>query len=438
MCSSSTDDPPPPAKKPVADAPLSLLATLERRFRVVTFVGTMLPTMAALLLQFVTFAVTARGLGVEQFGRYTAVLALAAIGVELVGLGGADLLVRGVARERRSFARYHGHMLLLIACSLPLVVALGVWLGLVPLQMRISGWLLAAALAAEIASARMSASLELVMVAHGDAVRAGWVRLIAAASRLLLALLFFVALAQHALDAWIGAVCLLSVVLCAACVLATRRLYGAARWQWLRGEWATGVAFSAAQLARSLQSNLDRLVLARFADEAALGTYGAASRVLQLGLFPLQVVTRILYPKFFVHGAQGLHAARRFAWRTATPAMAVVGVLACLAVVLAAELVPALLGKDFAQSTHTTMVLALALPFIALQYPPADALTGAGRQGLRAMLSAAAALGFGLLLLAGAHWDGVNGVTWAFVGGHALLAAVLWGATFVCADAPPT
>ena len=98
---------------------------------------------------------------------------------------------------------------------------------------------------------------------------------------------------------------------------------------------------------------------------------------------------------------------------------------------------PALLGKDFAQSTHTTMVLALALPFIALQYPPADALTGAGRQGLRAALSAAAALGFGLLLLAGAHWNGVNGVTWAFVGGHALLAAVLWGATFVCADAPP-
>lgn len=31
----------------------------------------------------------------------------------------------------------------------------------------------------------------------------------------------------------------------------------------------------------------------------------------------------------------------------------------------------------------------------------------------------------------------VNGVTWAFVGGHALLAGVLWGATFVCADAPP-
>lgn len=418
----------------MAEAAISWLGTLERRFRVVTFARTMLPTMGALALQFVTFSITARGLGVEQFGKYTAVLALAAIGVEWVGLGGADLLVRGVARDKRSFAAYHGNMLLLIAATLPLVVVAGLAVGLGPMQMRIGGLLLAAALTAEIASARMSASLELVMVAHADPVRAGWVRMVSVGTRLCLALLFFVALDRHALDGWIAAVCVQSALLCVGCAIAGHRLYGAATWHLLRGELGTGVAFSAAQMARSSQGNFDRIVLARYADDSVLGAYGAASRVLQLGLFPLQVVTRILYPKFFVHGAQGLHACRRFALRTATPAMLAVGLLACGCVVLAAELVPAILGNDFAQSTRTTMVLALALPLIALQYPAADVLTGVGRQALRAAISAAAAVGFGLLLLAGAHWDGVNGVTVAFVAGHALLAAVMWGAAFACRE----
>lgn len=410
---------------------IAILNTLERRFRVVTFAGTMVPTMAALALQFVTFAITARGLGVEQFGCYTAVLALAAVGMDLVGLGGADLLVRGVARDRLRFAAYYGNMLLLIAGTLPLVVALGIWVGLGPMQMRIGALELTAALVAEIASARMSASLELVMVAHGDVVRAGWVRVVAVGTRLGVALLFFVALGHHTLAGWIVAVCLQSALLCLAYAVAGSRLYGSPTWRLLTGELATGAAFSAAQVARASQGNVDRLVLTRFADDAALGAYGAASRMLQLGLYPLQIVTRLLYPKFFVHGAQGLAASRRFAIRTAAPATLAVGVLSCLGVVMLAEFIPTILGKDFASSIGTTMVLALALPFVALQYPAADALTGAGLQGLRASISGAATVVFALLMLAGVRWDGVSGLSVAFVGAHALLAAVLWSSTWL-------
>ncbi len=413
---------------------IATFATLERRFRVVTFAGTLLPTMGALALQLVTFTVTARGLGVEQFGLYTAVLALAAVGVELVGLGGSDLLVRGVARDRGRFTAYYGNMLLLIVVTLPLVVGLSMGVGLGPMQMRIGALELAAALVAEIASARMSASLELVMVAHGDTVRAGYVRMVAVATRLGVALLFFVLLGQQGLAGWIVIVCAQSALLCVVCTVAGSRLYGSPRWGLLSGELRAGAAYSATQVARVSQGNLDRLVLAHFADESALGLYGAASRVLQLGLFPLQIVTRILYPKFFVHGAEGLAASRRFALHTAAPALLTVGVISCLCVVMAAELVPVILGKDFTQSTRTTIVLAFALPFIALQYPAADALTGAGQQGLRAAITSVATLGFGLLMLAGARWDGARGLSMAFVGGHALLAAVLWSATFLSCD----
>jgi O-antigen/teichoic acid export membrane protein len=413
----------------------ALLARLEQRFRVLTFVGAMLPTMGALALQFVAFTFTARGLGVEQFGRYAAVLALAAIGVELVGLGGADLLVRGTARNPASFARYYGNMLLLVAGTLPWVVLGGMGIALGPMEMHMGLLALAAALAAEIASARMSTSLESVMVAHGDTVAAGWVRMAAVLTRLAAAVVFFVVLDRHDLDGWIAAVVAQSALLCAACIVVGSRLYAAPHWALLRDELSTGAAFCVSQVARASQGNMDRVVLARFADEAALGAYGAASRVLQLGLFPMQVVTRILYPKFFVHGAKGLRASRHFALRTAAPAMLAVSVLSCLALLVVARFVPVVLGKDFAQSSHTTMLLSLALPLIALQYPAADALTGAGRQALRAGIYTAASVGFGLLLVAGARWGGVFGTSLAFIGGHGLLAAILWCATFVCRDA---
>jgi len=415
----------------------TLLADLERRFRVLTFAGAMLPTMGALALQFVTFTVTARGLGVEQFGRYAAVLALAAIGVEFVGLGGADLMVRGTARNPASFARYYGNMLLLIAGTLPWVVLAAIAVALGPMRMQMSLAALAAALTAEIASARMSTSLESVMVAHGHTVAAGWVRMSSVLTRLSAAVLFFVVFDGRDLDHWIAVVVAQSVLLCGTCLFVGRQLYAPPQWNLVREELPTGAAFCVGQLARALQSNMDRVVLARFADEAALGAYGAASRVLQLGLFPMQVVTRILYPKFFIHGANGLRASRQFALRTGAPAMLAVGLMSCLAVLLVARFVPEVLGKDFAQSSRTTMLLSLALPFIALQYPAADALTGAGRQALRAGIQTVSSVGFGLLLATGARWDGVFGTTLAFICGHGLLAAILWAATFICRDAPP-
>src|SRR5689334_13263064 len=124
-----------------------------------TFARTMVPTMGALALQFVTFAITARGLGVEQFGRYTALLAIVGIAVELVGLGGADILVRAVAREREAFRRYYGNMLLLGALTTPLVVAVGVAVAVGAMQTTVAWLPLVAALVAEILIARMSASL---------------------------------------------------------------------------------------------------------------------------------------------------------------------------------------------------------------------------------------------------------------------------------------
>jgi len=409
------------------------LARLENRFRLWSIVSTLVPTMGALGLQLLTFALTARGLGVEQFGRYTALLAIVAVGVELIGMGGADLLVRAVSRDAVRFGAYYGNMLLSIAFTLPVAVVIGTVAATGIMRVDVAWPLIALALLAEIGLARVSASTELVMVAHGQTARAGWVRVATVVARLLAALLFFLIWQRHDLDGWIVLLAAQSVLMMLFYAWLGARLYGMPRCVLLSAEMKSGLLFCVNQGARAMQGNLDRMVLSRFADADALGVYGAASRILQLGLFPMQVMTRIFYPRFFQHGAHGLAASRGYALRVA-PAMFGTGVLSAAAVACAALLAPRVLGHDFAGSVEVTVGLAAALPFIALQYPAADALTGAGRQGMRAAIYSLSAIGFGFVLVAGVWIRGVPGLIGAFVFAHFLLAAILWAAAFVCKD----
>ncbi|WP_062218561.1 lipopolysaccharide biosynthesis protein [Aureimonas sp. D3] len=409
---------------------------LEARFRIVTFAGTLVPTVSALGVQLVAFALTARGLGLEAFGIYTALLAVSALSVELVGLGGADLLVRGVAREPERFASYFGNLLILTGLTLPLVVLGGVWVAHGVMESPLPVLFVALVIGGEILIGRAAASLELVMVAHRQTVRAGAVRFATAFVRLLAAAIFFAALGRSDLEGWIEVAFLQSVITTALYLALSIRLYGRPRAVLLTRDLWTGLSFCLNQASRSSQGSLDRIVLSRFADAASVGIYGAASRVLTLGLFPLQVVTRMTYPNFFVHGGRGgIAASRRYAL-SVVPVMLGVGLAACGAVSLAGFLAPAVLGRDFESIVGVTAALSFSLPLMALQYPAADALTGAGYQGLRAVLSVTAAFGFGIIMAFGARLDGIEGLVIAFLSCHALFAAVLWTAAFRVRDRP--
>jgi O-antigen/teichoic acid export membrane protein len=391
------------------------------------FLSVLGPTAVALGIQFLAFAVTARGLGVSAFGEYAAILGLASIGVELVGLGGADLLVRAVSRDATRFSPFFGNMLLLIALTLVPVVLLCLYVAVFQVQSTLPPMLILMALTAEITIGRMSSSVELAMVAHSQPFRASCVRMTTAIVRLLLAMGYF--WLASSLTGWIEAVLVQSLLLSGVYLVVVTQLYGRPVMELQTRELKSGVAFCVNQSARSMQGNIDRVILLRFADPAVLGAYAAGARMLLIGLFPLQVVTRILYPQFFRHGENGIAATRRFAFKS-LPAMLATGVFASAAVAGVGYFVPALLGKDFAGASQSSMLLGLSLPLIALQYLAADTLTGAGLQHIRAVIYAIAAAAFGLLLSLGARLGGVEGLIAAYLVSHALLAITLWIVAF--------
>ena len=395
------------------------------------FVGALGPTGVALILQLGTFTITARGLGLDGFGQYAALLGLCVIGAEIIGIGSADLLVRAVSRDRNRFPAYFGNMLIIIAVTIVPTTILGMAIAMFVLFADLDPLHLAMLLFGEMLISRIAASTELVMVAFGHVARASLVRLATAGTRLIAAIAYFSFAA--ALSGWIEVAFAQAMLLAICYLVVTVYLYGPPRFRVLRHELGTGAAFGVNQAARASQGNLDRVILARFAENSPVGIYSAGARMIQLGLFPLQVVTRIYYPRFFLHGEDGIAASRAFAIRC-LPVFLITGLLAAFSVAAAGLGLPFLLGAEFASSSETAMLLAFAMPFIALQYLAADALTGAGFQKLRAGIFAAAAVGFGFTLAAGAKLFGIEGVIAAFVLMNAVLALILWAAAFLVND----
>lgn len=381
------------------------------------------PTAIALGLQFVTFAVTARGLGIGAFGLYSAVTAIAAILIEVLGFGTNDVMVRGVARDPDSFAGYFGLMLLFFGATFAPVLLVGVGLLAYGAGLALPLGVIAVGLAGEMVAARFSSSAEAILVAHGNPAGAAMVRLVTASTRLAAALGYFAV--ARGLAGWVWVVLGQSLLL-AGCLFAyVGRRYGWPRWQWSTRELGAGFAFALNQTARALQGNVDRLILARFVDPAVLGAYSAGARLLMVGLFPIQVLTRMFYPDFFRHGVGGIAATRRYAL-SRVPAMAATGLGSFVAVAIAAQLLPGVLGHEFQASRHAALLLAMALPLIGLQYLAADTLTGAGHQGLRALLALLASAGFGLGMVLGVRLlGGVTGVVVAFIACHALFLLAL-------------
>jgi O-antigen/teichoic acid export membrane protein len=385
------------------------------------------PAGSGALLQLATFVLSARALGPEAFGLLAAVYAVSVIATDIAGLGGDAAMVRATALDPAAFPGAWGHALVLAAISwVPVVLVatvLAAWLSAPALAMTT----VAALVAGEVTVGRTAAAAELAMIARGEPVRASLVRVVTAGSRTLVAVLLFGVLSSRSPSAWAAATFAQSMLVSGALLVAIRCLYAAPILALEREALVFGGLLMLNNLARTLSGAADRIVLAILLSPVQLGLYASGSRPLLLGGLLNQAVTRLYYPRFFVAAASGSRPLNVLT-RRAGAVLALVGCLAFLLVSGLAQLLPVLLGPAFSEAATVGTLLATACPFIALQYPPADALTASGRQGLRtAIYLVATAAGAGLLALL-AVLMGLGGAVLAFVVTQVALSAALWTA----------
>jgi O-antigen/teichoic acid export membrane protein len=201
-------------------------------------------------------------------------------------------------------------------------------------------------------------------------------------------------------------------VLTATAVLYTTiRLLGRPRTDFAsaRADARTGVFISVALSARSLQTDVDKSILARSASADAAGVYTAAFRLAYMACMPIFSILLALQARIFQKGHVGGLAGTVRALRP----LVIAGGSYCLLVAgllyLAAPAVPWLLGNSYRLSTEILRWLCLLPLFLVFQTVCSAALSGADQQrrmGLLQALTAGTSLLLNLTLVPNFGWRG--------------------------------
>jgi O-antigen/teichoic acid export membrane protein len=148
--------------------------------------------------------------------------------------------------------------------------------------------------------------------------------------------------------------------------------------------------------------------MGRLGSLEATGVYAAAYRLVDMAFLPVGSLLIVTYARFFQHGVQGVRATARYARRLLALG-ASYGFTASLGLYLLAPALPHILGEQYRESVAAVRWLSVLPLLKAVHYFGADALTGAGYQGVRTMVLvvvAAANILLNLTLIPAYSWRG--------------------------------
>jgi O-antigen/teichoic acid export membrane protein len=362
------------------------------------------------LVQALYFICVARALGVEGYGAFLSVTALAAILLPYVGWGAGNLMVQHTARDASVFRAWWGYAIEITLATGALALLLATAVGALLLPRSVPLGLVLSVAAADLIFLRLLDVAAQAYQAFERLRRTAQLQVLPSAFRLAAAALMLLLAGRSSPLLW-GVLYLASTAVCAVLVVAlvsvelgTPVLRRSVRLQQSR----TGFFFAVGQSAQGIYNDIDKTMLARLGELSAVGLYGAAYRMVDVAFVPVRAVLFAAYARFFEHGRTGIEATFAFA-RRLVPGAAAYSVAAGLALYLAAPLLPLVLGREFESTVQAVQWLSV-IPFLrALHYFAADTLTGADRQGVRSAVQVSVALanvGLNLALIPRYSWRG--------------------------------
>ena len=365
--------------------------------------------LTAMVLQAVQFLLLARTLGASEYGSFAAINALITMAIPLAGLGYGNVMLMTVARDRSAASVQLGN-------SLAVTVALGVILiGLILVAVKLlygpKGNLLLALLIgfSELVLVRSSLVAGQFFQSVDKVRRLSLINVSISACRVIAIGGLWLADRPQAIN-W--AMCSTALVLVMAFihVPAAARAAGGLRFcvKRLRAQLADATYFAMGTTAKAAYTDLDKVMLGRFAPSAELGIYTTAYRLVVIAFTPVRSLLDVAASRFFKSGESGVSHSFALSLRLIKVSVPY-GLLVGLALFFMAPLVPLLLGPSYAQSADVLRWLA-PLPIIqSIHYVLSDALTGAGYQRLRTQIQfviLAVYAGLGLWLIPGHGWHG--------------------------------
>jgi len=379
------------------------------------------------------YILLARLLGSTEYGIYVGAAALVSILSQYSPLGSHSVFLRYVSPEPSNFAPYWGNILVTTFTLSSLFVAFLTWAG--PRLAHSCSWTLVLCVALgdclcsqlTLAAGRVFQAFEAMRITAS-------LNLLVNLLRALLAGLMLWRLHHATARQWVVAALLVSTIAaCTALTLVTKR-YGQPRFSktLLRQRTGEGFVFALSYSTTSIYNDIDKAMLGHYGMNAANGIYTMAYRAIDIACLPYSAIQAAAVPRFFQKGLNGVDSTAEYAIRI-VKRTAPITLLTTAAMLVAAPLIPHLMGRSFTESVSALRWLCLLPVFRSFQYSAGDALTGAGHQKLRLGSQAtAAAFNFATNLYLIPHY-GWLGAAWASLATDGLLAvfnwAVLWWLT---------
>ncbi len=380
-----------------------------------------------LIIQAGYFIIIARSLGVQQYGAFAAVTAMVAIFSPFVGLGCGNLIIKNVARNPELLDESFGNGLLLTLVSG--IASVGIVIG-------ICRWVLPNTIAVTVilmvALADLACNRLIILVASAfQAVerldKTAQLNVLMSGARFLGIAATAVVVRHPTAELWSTVYAAATGVAAAISLLSATSLVTSFQFNLHRVklELLEGLYFSGSISAQSIYNDVDKTMLARLSTLGANGIYSAAYRLIDVAFIPVSSMLYAAYPGYFRHGKGEIRATYKYA-KKLLPRPIGFSLLAFAALLVGAPVIPKILGGEYLRTVEALRWLAILPLFKTVHYFFADALSGAGHQGLRMSLQIAVAV-FNVLVnlwvIPAYSW---RGAAWSSLASDGLLALLMW------------
>ena len=380
-----------------------------------------------LLIQAVYFIIIARCLGAGNYGAFIAVTALISAISPFVGLGSGNLLVKNVARDKKLLPVYWGNGLLITVCTGLLLLAFVAGLSKFVLPRNIPLVVLVPIGVSDLIFVKVLDLAASAFQSHEMLSQNAQLNVLISLSRLIGIAGLALTVSHSKVIAWSAVYLAGSVVaaLIAVCWVTFKFGHPRLALHRVRSESLEGLYFSVSLAAQTIYNDIDKVMVARLASLEAAGIYAAAYRLIDVAFIPIRALLNAAYPGFFRRGATGLQESLRYGRRLLLKSVAY-PVFIFVTLLIAAPIVPRVLGQGFSQTTEALRWLSLLPLLKTLHYFVSDALTGAGYQGLRTLSQMGVAVFNTLINLWLIPAYGWRGAAWSSLASDSLLALTLW------------
>jgi O-antigen/teichoic acid export membrane protein len=372
------------------------------------------------------FILLARLLGSAEFGIYAGIAAMVSIVSQYSTLGSYSVFLRYVCPNPKNFALYWGNVLVTTLTLGSIFAALLTWIG--PRVAHSYSWKIVTCVAiGDCLCAQLTIAAGSVFQGFEKMHMTAALRLTTNLLRAVVAGLMLWRIHRATAQQWVVVALIVSfLVVCAALLLVTSR-YGrpAFSLRLLRERTGEGFIFALSYSTGAVYNDIDKAMLGHYGMNAANGVYTMAYRVIDVASMPFYSVQLAAFPCFFRKGAVSLRSAGEYAIHIVKRTVPI-ALLSTVVMLVAAPIIPHILGRSFSESVLALRWLCLLPVFRSLHISPGDALTGSGHQKLRlSTQTAVSAFNFGANLYLIPHY-GWLGAAWSSLVTDGLLAILNW------------